>query len=137
MLEKTTKRKQKVFDESKHLASKQIETYENILKSEKKSEAETVKALLGRMLELNHLERLSSQLSILYILQIFAFKVKILKISIDNINEKLTKSEILEKTKAIEETNKKIDKLIILLEAQSESMREVGENGRKHLSYVS
>lgn len=137
ILEKTAKRTQKMLDESEYLTSKQIETYESTLKSKESSEAQKTKALLWRMLEYDRLERLSSQLSLLYILQMFAFKVKVLKISIDNINEQLVKSGILEKTKDIEDTKKKIDKLMILLEAQYEAMKKIGEKRKKDLSYVS
>ncbi len=137
MLEKTTKKAQRVFDESKHFASKQIETCEKVLQSKESSESQKVKALLGRKLEYDRLERLSSQLSLLYILQIFAFKVKILKISIDNINEQLARSGILEKTKDIEDIRKNIDTLTILLEAQYNAMKDIGENRAKDLSYVS
>ena len=137
MLEKTTKKAQRVFDESKRLASKQIEIYENVLQSKESSEVQKVEASLGRKLEYDRLERLSSQLSLLYILQIFAFKVKILKISIDNINEQLSKSGILEKTKDIEDIRKNIDTLTILLEAQYNAMKEIGVNRTKDLSYVS
>lgn len=136
ILEKTAKRTQKILDESTCLASKQTETFESVLKSGESSEAQKVKALLGRMLEYDRLERLSSQLSLLYILQIFAFKAKVVKISIDNINEQLAKSGILEKTKDIEDTKKNIDKLTILLEAQYEAMKKIGENRKKDLTYV-
>ena len=71
MLEKTTKRTQKIFDESKFFASKKIQTYEKILKSKESSNVQRIKATLGRMLEYDRLERLSSQLSLLYLLQIF------------------------------------------------------------------
>ena len=136
LLEKATKRAQKVVDENKHSASKQIDAYENVLRSKKSSETQKVKATLGRMLEYERLERLSSQLSLLYILQMFAFKVKILQISVENIKEQLVKSGLLEKTKDIEEIKKNIDKLLILLEAQYEAMKQLGEN-REDLFYVS
>lgn len=137
MLEKTTRRSQKIFDESRDLGYKKVETYENILKSRETSEIQKVKAFLGRMLEYERLERLSSQLSLLYILQMFAFKVKVMKISIDNINEQLTKSGILEKTKDIEDIKNSIDMLRILIEAQYESIKEIGDNRGKDLTYVS
>lgn len=137
ILEKTAKRTKKALDESKHLTYEQMEAYESILESKESSEAQKVKALLWRMLEYDRLERLSSQLSILYILQMFAFKAKVLRISIDNINEQLVKSGILDKTKDIEDAKKNIDRLTILLEAQYEAMNRIGENRKKDLSYVS
>lgn len=137
ILEKTAKKTKKTLDESKQLTYEQMEAYESILESKESSEAQKVKALLWRMLEYDRLERLSSQLSILYILQMFAFKAKVLRISIDNINEQLVKSGILDKTKDIEDAKKNIDRLTILLEAQYEAMNRIGENRKKDLSYVS
>ncbi len=137
LLEKETKRTQKVVDENKHTASKQIEEYEKMLRSKESSETQKVKASLGRTMEYDRLERLSSQLSLLYVLQMFAFKVKILQISVENIKEQLANSGFLEKTKDIEDIKKNIDTLTILLEAQNEAMRQIGESARADLSYVS
>ena len=131
MLEKVAERTQKVLEEREHLASEQIVTYEKMLKSKDSSEAEKIKALLLRMLEYDRLERLSSQLSLLYILQMFAFKVNVLKISIDNISEKVEKSE---KTKVVEDTKKHIERLTILLEAQNEALKKIEENRRSYVS---
>jgi len=114
----------------------QIEAYEKVLKSRESSEVQRVKATLGRKIEYDRLEELSSQLSLLYILQMFAFKVKILQISVDNIKEQLANSGFLDKTKDIEDIKKNIDTLTILLEAQYEAMKQIGEN-RENLSYVS
>ena len=136
LLEKATKRAQKTLEENKHSASNQIDAYEKVLKSKESSEAQKVKATLGRTLEYDRLETLSSQLSLLYILQMFAFKVKILQISVENIKEQLAKSGFLDKTKDIEDIKKNFDTLTILLEAQYEAMKQIGEN-RKDLSYVS
>jgi len=136
LLEKATKRAQKTLDENKHSSSVQIEAYEKVLKSRESSETQKTKATLGRMIEYNRLEGLSSQLSLLYILQMFAFKVKILQISVDKIKEQLAKPEFLDKIKDIEDIKKNIDALTILLEAQYEAMKQIGEN-RENLSYVS
>lgn len=136
LLEKATKRAQSTLDKNTRSASIQIEAYEKVLKSKESSEAERVKATLGRMIQYDRLEGLSSQLSLLYILQMFAFKVKILQISIDNIKEQLSKSGFLETTKDILDIKKNIDTLTILLEAQYEAMKQIGEN-REDLSYVS
>ena len=137
LLEKETKRAQKIVDQNQHSASKQIEEYEKTLRSKESSETQKVKSMLGRTLEYDRLERLSSRLSLLYVLQMFAFKVKILQISVENIKEQLAKSGFLEKTKDIEDIKKNIDTLTILLEAQNEAMRQIGENARADLSYVS
>ena len=137
ILKKTTNRTQKLLDESKDLASKRIEIYESTLRSAESSEAQKVQALLRKMLEYDRLEWMSSQLSLLYVLQIFAFKVKILQISIENLGEQLQKSGILGKAQDIEDTKKNIDKLMILLEAQYEFIMNIAENNKKDLPYVS
>jgi len=130
-LETVTKKTQTILDEAKHSVSRRIEVYEKILRSKESSEVQKVKASLGRMLEYDRLERLSSQLSLLYILQMFAFKVKVLRISVDNINEKIVKSE---KTKVIENTKKNVERLTILLEAQNEALKKIEENRKSYVS---
>lgn len=136
MLDKTTKRIQQVFEESKEMASKQTAVYEQILLSKEASEAQKVKALIGKTFELDRLERLSAQLSLLYTLQIFAFKVKVLEIAVDNINEQLARSGILGKSMEIEGIKKNIDALKILVEAQYESLKDIREKQNKDLQYI-
>lgn len=136
LLEKSTRRAQNALDENKQAASEQIAAYEKILRSKESSKGQRTRATLGRMIEYDRLERLSSQLSLLYILQMFAFKVKILQISVENIKEQLANSEFLEKTRDIDDIKKNIDTLTILLEAQYEATKKIGEN-RKDISYVS
>lgn len=137
ILGKTAARTQKLFDESKDQTLKRIESYDRTLKSEKASEAQKIRASLMKTLEYDRLERLSSQLSLLYILQIFAFKVKILQISITKISEQLQKSELLEKTREIEDAKNDVEKLKILLDAQYELIRQIGEGRKEDLFYVS
>ncbi len=136
MLDKTSKRVQKVLEETKEAASKQTAAYEQILQSKEASEEQKIRAFVGKTIELDRLERLSSQLSLLYSLQIFAFKVKVLEISIGNINEQLTRSGILEKNMELEEIKKNIDALKILVDAQYESMKEISETQNKNLTYI-
>ena len=136
ILDKTAKRIQKVLDENKEASSKQTAVYEQILKSKDSSEEHKFKAFIGRTLELDRLERLSSQLSLLYALQIFAFKVKVLEISINNIKEQLLQSGVLEKNTELEDIKKNIDALKILVEAQYESMKEIREDQSKNLPYI-
>jgi ribosomal protein S8E len=136
MLDKTAKRIQKGFDEGKEAASKQIAAYERVLQSKDASEGQKVKAFMGKTLELDRLERLSSQLSLLYALQIFAFKVKVLEISVSNISEQLAQSGVLQKGAELEDIKKNIDALKILVEAQYESMREIREDQSKNLTYI-
>jgi hypothetical protein len=136
MLDRTAKRIQKTLEENKELAEKQAPVYEETLLSGDASEAQKVKALFGKALELDRLERLSAQLSLLYTLQIFAFKVKVLEIEVGNIDQQLAKSGILEKQLEIEGIKKNIDALKILVEAQYESMKEIGEKQDKNLKYI-
>ena len=136
MLDRTAKRIQKTLEESKEMSAKQTPIYEQTLLSKDASEAQKVKALFGKAFELDRLERLAAQLSLLYTLQIFAFKVKVLEIEVDNIDEQLQKSGILEKHMELESIKKNIDALKILVEAQYESLKEIGEKQDKNLQYI-
>ena len=136
MLDKTAKRIQKVFDETKETASKHIAAHEQLLQSKEASEKQKIKAFMGKTLELDRLERLSSQLSLLYALQIFAFKVKVLEISVNNISEQLAQSGVLRKGTELEDIKKNIDSLKILVEAQYKSMKEIREDQSKNLTYI-
>jgi hypothetical protein len=137
ILRKTASRTQKLFDENKSASLKRIEGYDATLKSGKASETQKVQASLMKTLEYDQLERWSSQLSLLYILQMFAFKVKILQISIAKIGEQLQKSELIEKTNEIEDAKNDVEKLKILLEAQYELIRQIGEGRKQDLFYIS
>jgi hypothetical protein len=136
MLDRTTKRVQKVLEENKESAAKQTPVYEQVLLSNEASEAQKVKALFGKAFELDRLERLADQLSLLYMLQIFAFKVKVLEVEVGNFGEQLSKSGIQEKHAEIEGIKKNIDSLKILLEAQYESLKEISEKQDKNLQYI-
>jgi hypothetical protein len=136
MLDRTAKRIQKALEESKKTAAKQTTAYEKILQSKEASEEQKIKALMGKTLELDRLERLSAQLSLLYALQIFAFKVKVLEITVSNINEQLVKSGILQKSTELEAIKKNIDALKILVEAQYKSMKEIREDQGNNLTYI-
>jgi hypothetical protein len=136
MLDKTTKRIQKVLDESKEVSAKQATAYEQILQSTQATEEQKIKAFIAKNMELDRLERLSSQLSLLYALQIFAFKVKVLEVSVGNINEQLVKSGVLQKSGELDDIKKNIDALKILVEAQYESMKQIREDQNKTLTYI-
>jgi len=135
LLDKTTKRFQRSFEESKETASKQTDAYEQILQSKDATEEQRLRAFMSRMVAYDRLDRLSSQLSLLYTLQIFAFKVKVLEVSVDKIDEQLAKSGMLEKGKEIEDIRKHIDSLKILVEAQYESLKDIKAKS-KDLPYV-
>jgi len=136
LLEKTAKRTQKVFDGKKESASEQTKMFEQVLNSSKSTEEQKVRALLGKTLMFDRLEMLSSQLSVLYVLQIFAFKVKVLDVSVSNINEQLAKSGALDKREELENIKKNIDSLKILVEAQYKSLTEIRENQNLDLTYI-
>ena len=136
MLDRTAKRIQKSIEENKKSAAKKTITYDKIIQSKEATEEQKTKALIGKTLEQDRLERLSSQLSLLYSLQIFAFKVKVLEITVGNINEQLGKSGILEKSKEIEDIKKNIDELKILVEAQFKSMKEIKDDQSNNLKYI-
>ena len=136
MLDKTAKRIQKVFDETKETSAKHIAAHEQTLQSKEASEEQKIRAFMGKTFELNRLERLTSQLSLLYTLQIFAFKVKVLEVSVNNINVQLAQSGVLQKGMELENIKKNIDALKILVEAQYESMKEIREDQSKNLTYI-
>ena len=136
MLDKTAKKIQKVLDESKETSTKQSTAYEQILQSNQAPEEQKIKAFIAKNLELDRLERLSSQLSLLYALQIFAFKVKVLEVTLGNINEQLVKSGVLQKSGELDDIKKNIDALKILVEAQYESMKQIREDQNKTLTYI-
>lgn len=135
LLDKTTKRTQKIFEESKETAQRQTTAYEQILQMKEVTEEQRLKAFMSRMIAYDRLDRLSSQLSLLYMLQIFAFKVKVLEVSVDKMDEQLEKSGVLAKGNEIADIRKHIDALKILVEAQYESLKEIKEKG-KDLPYV-
>jgi hypothetical protein len=136
MLDKTAKRVQKTLDDSKETSAKQAAAYEAIFQSNQSTEEQKIKAFVVKNLELDRLERLSSQLSLLYALQIFAFKVKVLEVSVGNINEQMAKSGMLQKSAELEDIKKNIDALKILVEAQYESMKQIHEDQNKTLTYI-
>jgi hypothetical protein len=136
LLEKTAKRIRKIFDERKELVSKQTKKYELVLNSKDTTEEQRTRALLGKAMMLDRLERISSQLSLLYMLQIFAFKVKVLEVSVNNINEQLVKSGALEKGAELEVIKKNIASLKILVEAQYKSLTDIRDNQNQDLTYI-
>ncbi len=136
MLDKTAKRVQKVVDETKEATAKQTAIYEGLLVSPLSSQEQKLKAFIAKTLELDRLERLNSQLSLLYTLQIFAFKVKVIEVSVSKINEQLVKSGVLQKSGEVEDITKNIDALKILIEAHYESMKEINETQNKNLGYI-
>ena len=136
LLEKTAKRIRKIFDERKESVSKQTKKYELVLNSKESTEEQRTRALLGKALMLDRLERISSQLSLLYMLQIFAFKVKVLEVSVNNINEQLVKSGALEQGAELEVIKKNIASLKILVEAQYKSLTDIRDNQNQDLTYI-
>ena len=136
ILDKTAKRTQKTLDESKDASAKQATVYEQILHSNQSTEEQKIKAFVAKSFELDRLERLSSQLSLLYALQIFAFKVKVLEVSVGKINEEMAKSGVLQKSGELDDVKKNIDALKILVEAQYESMKQIREDQNKTLNYI-
>jgi len=136
MLDKTAKRIQKIADETKEATRKQSALHDQIMQSPEASQEQKIKAFIRKTRYLDQLEALNSQLSLLYTLQIFAFKVKVLEVTVGNINEQLIKSGVLRKNAELENIKKNIDALKILIEAQYESMKEIRETENKTLDYI-
>jgi len=136
LLDKTARRIQKVADETKEATWKQSALYDQIMQSPEATEEQKIKAFIRKTLYLDHLEALNSQLSLLYTLQIFAFKVKVLEVTVGNINDQLIKTGVLLKNAELENIKRNIDALKILIEAQYESMKEIRETENKTLDYI-
>jgi hypothetical protein len=136
MLDKTAKRIQKTVDETKDASAKQQAIYEQLLQAPEATQEQKIKAFIRKTIELDRLERLNSQLSLLYSLQIFAFKVKVLEVSVEKINSQLIQSGVLQKTGEVEDIKQNIDALKILIEAQYESMKEIHETQNQNLGYI-
>jgi len=136
LLDKTAKRIQKAAEETKDATVKQSAAYDQIMQSPEASQEQKIKAFIRKTRHLDRLESLNSQLSLLYTLQIFAFKVKVLEVNVGNINTQLIKSGVLLKNAELEDIKKNIDALKILIEAQYESMKEIRETENKTLDYI-
>jgi len=136
LMDKIAKRVQKNADDVKETIEKQSAIYEQLQHSTKATQEQKIKAFVKKTLELDRLERMNSQLSLLYSLQIFAFKVKVLEVSLDKINEQLVKSGVLQSGEELEDIKKNIDALKILIEAKYESMKEINESQNKNLAYI-
>ncbi len=136
MLDRTTKRVQKILEEKKEASERQTPVYEKTLLSNDATEVQKAKALFAKAFELDRLERLSDQLSMLYMLQIFAFKVKVLEVEVDNMDDQLANSGIQEKHAEIEGIKRNIDALKILLEAQYESLKDFSDKQGKNPQYI-
>jgi len=136
LLDKTAKRIQKAADETKEATWKQSALYDQIMQSPEASQEQKITAFIRKTRCLDQLAVLNSQLSLLYTLQIFAFKVKVLEVTVGNINEQLIKSGVLLKSTELENIKQNIDALKILIEAQYESMKEIRETENKTLDYI-
>ncbi len=136
MLDKTSKRVQKTVDETKEGIAKHSAIYEQLQQSPEATQEQKIKAFVKKALELDRLEHLNSQLSLLYSLQIFAFKVKVLQVSLGKINQQLVQSGALQSGDELEDIKKNIDALKILIEAQYESLKEINDSQSRNLGYI-
>jgi hypothetical protein len=136
MLDKITKRLQNRLEETKTAANKQATAYAQILQSPTITQEQKTKIFLARTLELDRIDRLTSHLSLLYALQIFAFKVKVMEVSVSNMDEQLNKTGVMQKNSELEDVKKNIDALKILVEAQYEAMKQIHEDQNKTLNYI-
>jgi hypothetical protein len=136
MLDKNAKRIQKEADEAKEASIKRQALYEQLQQSTEATQEQKIKAFIRKTMELERLQRLNSQLSLFYSLQIFAFKVKVLEVSVEKINTQLVQSGVLQKSGEVEDIKKNIDALKILIEAHYESMKEINETQNKNLGYI-
>ena len=136
IFDKTVKRIQKAVEETKEATWKQAALYDQVMQSPQATQDQKIREFIKKTRYLDELENLNSQLSMLYALQIFAFKVKVLEVTVSNINDQLAKSGVLLKSAEIETIKKNIDALKILMEAQYESMKQLRDTENKTLDYI-
>jgi hypothetical protein len=136
MLDKITKRLQNRLEETKTAANKQATAYAQILQSPAATQEQKAKIFTSRNMELERIDRLTTQLSLLYTLQIFAFKVKVMEVTMGSIDEQLNKSGAMQKSDELESVKKNIEALKILVEAQYEAMKQIHEDQNKTLNYI-
>jgi archaellum component FlaC len=136
LLDKTAKRYQKSTEETEEKVSKLTVLYEQLQQSAEATQEQKLKAFVKKTIQLDRLERLNSQLSLLYTLQIFAFKVKVLEVSVDNMKDQLVRSGVLQSSMELEDIKKNIDALKILIEAQYESLKDINDKQNKNLAYI-
>jgi len=136
MLDKITKRLQTRLEETKAAANKHAAVYAQMLQSPTATQEQKAKIFAIRNIELERIDRLTSHLSLLYTLQIFAFKVKVMEVTVSNMDEQLTKSGVMQKNSELEDVKKNIDALKILVEAQYEAMKQIHEDQNKTLNYI-
>lgn len=132
MLKTRTKIIEEHFRRNKSLTSEKIKSFDNIMKSKETSQAQKLTAMSRKMSMINYLERLSSEIVLLYLLQMLALTVEGLNSSVNSINEQLVKSGILEKAKDIED----IKKLKKIIASKLKKMEEEEESRKKNLFYV-
>lgn len=138
-LKRTIEKWKREYENDKTTSSERLKTYEVVIESKKFSEAETVKALLGRVFEYSNLEKESSELIILYSLNILANHVAMLKIVVDGINEQLKESGVIEKAKDIEdikELKRKLNETARLLKDLFEQKKKMEETSKKDFLYI-
>ncbi|MCW4029957.1 MAG: hypothetical protein NWE92_09980 [Candidatus Bathyarchaeota archaeon] len=136
MLDRTAKRIQKTVDDAKDANVKHSVIFDQLLSSTDASQEQKMRAFVRKTVELERLEWLNSQLTLLYSLQIFAFKVKVLEVGVEKINQQLVQSGVLQKSGEVEDIKKNIDALKILIEAHYESMKEINETQNQNLAYI-
>ncbi|MCW4001226.1 MAG: hypothetical protein NWE93_13410 [Candidatus Bathyarchaeota archaeon] len=136
LMEKTSKRIQKTVEQTKENIWKQAAIYEQLQQSPEATQDQKTKAFIKKTFELDRLEWQNSQLSLIYLLQIFAFKVKVLEVSVGKIHDEVSKSGVLQSGEELQDIKKNIDALKILMEAQYDSMKEINESQNKNLGYI-
>lgn len=136
LLDKTAKRYQKNAEETKEKVSKLSALYEELQQSAQATQEQKLKTFVKKTIQLDRLERLNSQLSLLYILQIFAFKVKVLEVSVGKMKDQLVKLGVLQSSAELEDIKKNIDALKILIEAQYEALKDINDKQNQNLAYI-
>lgn len=137
-LEKYLKERQALYEKRETSSRQNIAEYDRKLQDKKSSQAEQVRSLVGKALEIEGLERLLAEIMNLNLLCMLTTHVQMMAIDIATAITKLEESGSLQK-KDLEDMKKmrdKIEEFQRLLEESYKKAKRTEESRKKNLSYV-
>lgn len=125
-------------EEHRKIADRRIVIYDQTLKDRKSSEANQVRALVGKVIEIEGLERTSMDMIHLNLIAMLANHVQIIAIEVATAIVKLEETGDTQKKdlEALKKTKGDIEEFKQLLQQQYEKMKQTEESRKKDLSYV-
>lgn len=125
-------------EEHRKIADRRIAIYDQTLKDRKSSEANQVRALVGKVIEIEGLERTSMDMIHLNLIAMLANHVQIIAIEVATAIVKLEETGDTQKKdlEALKKTKGDIEEFKQLLQQQYEKMKQTEESRKKDLSYV-